>query len=392
MNSSSVFFTSSEIALYTENISEYLDRLEFGKIRDIELVGRSLHAEFTQEKRLTKKNLKLKIENLARIEHLTLVAQHSLNEKLRSIQEVYNCPRDWVIQEKKNPLRELILKKINRFAHQLSHLDARGRRQLLKDGANYRLRVRADQAVLQNSTLVTISTLTDLQQAQEDQLRENIEINGLEEHRNPTLPLNEDSPLLLLLLLKNRYLLKNYSELLCDNKPLVLRTVHDNGLSLRFAGSVLRNDRDVVLEAVRKNGRALIYASSHLRGDREIALIAVQNNGLALAHTSQELKDDKELVMWAVKNRGTALKFVSNALKNDKSIVMSALRNDPTAIRYVMSSDLKNDFEIAEIVAPILHSDLRINSSDYKSTSAANRLSLSELLPRKKNKRTHFSN
>lgn len=389
MIGSSTIFTSSEIALYTEIIAEYLDRLEFGKIGDVDLVGRSLHAEFAQDTWLSKKNLNLKIKNLARIEHLSPVAQFSLNEKLGSIQEIYNDPSDWVIREKKNPLRELILKKISRVAHQLFHLDARGKRQLLKDGANYRSKVQADQAALQNATLTSVSTLTDLQQDQENQLREVIEINGLDEQRNPTLPLNEDSSILLLLLVKDRYLLKNYSELLCNNKPLVLMTVHNDALSLRFAGSMLRNDRDVVLKAVRKNGRALIYASSHLKGDREIAVSAVQQDGFALAHVSQELKGDKEIVMRALENRGTALQFASNALKNDKSIVMSALRNDPTAIRHVMSCDLKNDVEIAKLVASVLHSDLRINSSDFR-CSAAKRLSLSEPSPRKKRIGAHF--
>lgn len=97
-------------------------------------------------------------------------------------------------------------------------------------------------------------------------------------------------------------------------------------------------------------------------------LEAVGKNGLALAHAAERYKIDAEIVMLAVKNRGSALKFATDEHKSDKTIVLAALRKDPTAIRFVQSEKLKNDPEIAKIVNPILHSDLRINSCDFKSS------------------------
>ncbi len=351
--------SNREQALWTENIAEYIDRISLEKT-EFSDVGRIIIEVFSAGREFAPNELKQRITVVGQTSALAPRSQVSLEDKLRSIAEIYDDAMLWIEEPKIPALRKFITDNIKQRAGLFANFNEMEKTTYLKGLNNHRESVRIDQEILQNSVYQRRQLLAELrgngsgtsilderQQQEENQLFYFIHDQSLSEYRNTSLPLNEDVELFRHLVSNDAYssIFQNLTTLFRDKKEIAMILVGKGLKEIEDFSAELRNDRDVVLAAVQLKGCALEFASLELRSDRDVVLAAVQQNGAALEFASLKLRSDRVVVLASVKLKGWTLQFASPELRSDRDVVLAAVQRSGWALEFA-SPEFQNDCDV----------------------------------------------
>lgn len=151
--------------------------------------------------------------------------------------------------------------------------------------------------------------------------------------------------------LDSKWILKNRSEAVKNDKCIVFQAVSMHGHELQWAAPRFFSDEDIVIVAVDNNCNALKFASERLRNKDKVILSACSGHrGWALEHASVRAKDSDNIVPDVVSKYGLALQYASKRLRNDPYTVFLALSSNAYASSYV-GDEIKKDPYYQEFIS-----------------------------------------
>ncbi len=107
-----------------------------------------------------------------------------------------------------------------------------------------------------------------------------------------------------------------------DNREVMMKVVGKYPYLLKEASKELKNDKDLVCKALKKNGNAVQHASASLKEDNEVATLAILSEPLSLNWFSDKIKGNRFRVKDAIRKDPRALRYATPELQTDKKLVL----------------------------------------------------------------------
>ncbi len=356
--------TSKDKAEWSENIANYMDRIEMQE-REFSSVAQVIIQTFSFKEEPPIGAISKKIVLIDQMDQLSPKTKSCVQEKLHAIAEIYDEAELWIEAWKISALKIFILENIHLRANNLVNASESAKNRYRTEQKMHQTKVNEDQRALSEANTQTRkpSVLDEAQQLDEDNLFDYIHEEGLDEYRNPSLPLSEDLQLVHYLA-KNpnhRSILNYLHHLYRDNKCAAMIILSYNLGALADFSEEVRADLDMRVAAalsipqgsIIKLKKSFIAACNKIR-DAENAgnctlplppiMVSMANcvltaaTALLLRHQGfrelhaccqkmleYERKHNREIILDAIKPNAQKLTFTSSALRSDRE---SALRSD----------------------------------------------------------------
>lgn len=308
--------SSKFIAEMNENLAGYLDNIEFENGDEISSFAQDLLAKFNDIEVLSKEDFCQKIDTVINNKNLSPPTRNSLQDRLTATKDLYNDTKLYVgvydskaednirdVPEKSEALRKLILNKITRVARNLVEFSPKEKQEHIENlnilNNKNKQKVASFEIakeVLIGSRTNKTSTLTSDQQLQNYEIKQIIEDLDLQDERNLSVDLHEDTPLMIQLMQEDESFFSKYSDVLSSHFPNVEAALKLDKENYKFLPAALLNDPRYIKLAVKNDWRALSTASEKIKSDKSIVLSAYLQDSRALKYASDELKNDENFI------------------------------------------------------------------------------------------------